>query len=202
MRFVVSFEGRQRFVNLVFGTPKDMPQLMRWRTSTVVLSDPYVRDVMEFRKLATKRWRYYLKGNEAVTSLHELRRAIRANPSAEVGFLLVAKAPWSISRSTLGCCFCRRTWCHHLIVDFLAVHPNVLTASRGRIRGVGTGIIYLLVGLADSLGIGTIWGEATRNSARFYERVLNLPKVTDHFFVEGETMDYCRQQSRSATQSR
>lgn len=194
MRFIVSFEGRRRFVNLAFGRPMDVRALMRWRTSITALSDPHVRDAMEFRKLATKRWRYYLKGNEAALSLVQLKQVIRANSAAEVGFLLMAKASWHPATPVLGCCFCRRSWCHHLIVDFLAVHPKVLAGTGGRVRGVGTGIIYSLAGLADGLGIGTIWGEATKNSAAFYERVLNLPHVTDHFFVQGETMEYCREQ--------
>jgi hypothetical protein len=196
MRFSVSFEGRRRSVDLVFGKPMDMPALMRWRTSTTQRKDPHVRDAMEFRKLATKRWRYYIKGNQAATSLGELQRAVLDNPSAEIGFLLMAKAPWHRTTTVLGCCFTRRSWCHHLIVDFLAVHPKVLAGRGGRIRGVGTGMIYSLVGLADQLGIGTIWGEATKNSAPFYERVLNLPKVADHFFVQGETMEHCREQYR------
>ena len=123
-----------------------------------------------------------------------LKRAIRTDPEAEVGFLLIAQAPWLGRATALACCFCRRSWCHHLIVDFLTVHPRVLVASGQRIRGLGTGIIYSLVGLADELGIGTLWGEATKNSAAFYEKVLNLPKVTDHFFVQGETFWYCRRE--------
>lgn len=198
MRFIVSFEAQRRSVDLVFGTPMDMRELLRWRTSAAERSDPHVRDAMEFRKLATKRWRYYLKGNEAATSVRELKQSIRANPSAEIGFLLMARAPWNKAAPVLGCCFCRRSWCHHLIVDFLAVHPKVLAGNSGRVRGVGTGIIYSLVGLADDLGIETIWGEATKNSAPFYEKVLNLPKVSDHFFVQGETMEYCREQYRRA----
>jgi len=198
MRFIVSSEGRRRFVNLVFGTPMDMRGLLRWRTSAATRSDPQVRDAMEFRKLATKRWRYYLKGNEAATSLAGLKQAVRANASAEVGFLLMAKASWQPAIPVLACCFCRRSWCHHLIVDFLAVHPKVLAGRHGPIRGVGTGMIYSLVGLADALGIATIWGEATKNSAAFYEKVLHLPKVMDHFFVQGETMQYCRQQYHRA----
>jgi hypothetical protein len=170
---------------------------MRWRVFGVSRGDPHVRDAMEFRKLATKRWRYYLKGHEAAISLVELKQAIRANPSAEVGFLLIGKASWHPA-PVLGCCFCRRSWCHHLIVDFLAVHPKVLAGAGERVRGVGTGIIYSLVELANQLGIGTIWGEATKNSAPFYERILNLPKVTDHFFVQGETMEHCRKQYRHA----
>lgn len=174
----------------------DMRGLLRWRTSAVSRSDPQVRNALEFRKLATKRWRYYLKGNEAATSLRQLKHTLRANPSAEVGFLLMAKASWQPAIPVLACCFCRRSWCHHLIVDFLAVHPKVLAGTPGRVRGVGTGMIYSLVGLADALGIGTIWGEATKNSAPFYEKVLNLPKVTDHFFVEGRTMEHSRQEFR------
>jgi hypothetical protein len=198
MRFIASFEGQRRFVNLVFGSPMDMRGLLRWRASAATRGDPQVRDAMEFRKLATKRWRYYLKGNEAATSLAGLKRAIRNNSSAEVGFLLMAKASWQPAIPVLACCFCRRSWCHHLIVDFLAVHPKVLAGTHGRIRGVGTGLIYSLIGLADALGIVTIWGEATKNSAAFYEKVLHLPKVTDHFFVQGETMEHCRQQYRRA----
>jgi hypothetical protein len=196
MRFIVSFEGERRLVDLVFGTPMDMRGLLRWRTGAAARNDPQVSDAMEFRKLATKRWRYYLKGNEAATNLRGLKQRIRADPTVEVGFLLMAKAPWLPAIPVLACCFCRRSWCHHLIVDFLAVHPRVLTRTSGHVRGVGTGMIYSLVNLADELRIPTIWGEATKNSAAFYEKVLNLPKITDHFFVQGKTMAHCRQQYR------
>jgi hypothetical protein len=198
MRFIVSFEGERRVVDLVFGTPMDMRGLLRWRAGAAMRSDPQMRDAMEFRKLATKRWRYYLKGNEAATSFRQLKQAIHANPGAEVGFLLMAKASWHRAIPVLACCLCRRSWCHHLIVDFLAVHPKVLAGAHGRVRGVGTGMIYSLVGLADALGIATIWGEATKGSAAFYEKVLNVPNVTDHFFVKGKTMEHCRRQYRLA----
>ena len=62
-------------------------------------------------------------------------------------------------------------------------------------------MIYSLVGLADELGIKTIWGEATKNSSPFYEKVLNLPEVTDHFFVHGATLEHCREQNRLAGNS-
>src|SRR4051812_3517954 len=197
MQFTVSVEGQRRKVDLVFGRPMDIRSLMRWRISEPSRGDPQVRDAMEFRKLATKRWRYYLKGNDAAISLRELTARIEKDALCEIGFLLLAKAQWHLAAPVLGCCFCRRSWSHHLIVDFLAVHPKVL-AGNAKVRGVGTGIIYSLVGLADKLGIETIWGEATKNSAPFYERVLNLSRVTDHFFVEGETMQHCREQFRRA----
>src|SRR5438067_1054575 len=106
MQFMVSFEGQRRFVNLVFGNPMDIRRLAQWRTSAAGREDPHVHDAMEFRKLATKRWRYYRQGNEAAMSLAELKQAIRTNPSTETGFLLVAKAPWYQATPVLGCCFC------------------------------------------------------------------------------------------------
>jgi len=45
---------------------------------------------MEFRKLATKRWKYFEQANEAAPSIEPLWEAIKAEPFAEIGFLLVA----------------------------------------------------------------------------------------------------------------
>jgi hypothetical protein len=94
MRFIVGFKTQRRKVHLDFGRPADIRGLMRWRTPASAPEEAPVRDAMEFRKLATKRWRYYRKGNEAATSLNDLSRRIQANSFAEVGFLLLAKAPW------------------------------------------------------------------------------------------------------------
>ena len=80
------------------------------------------------------------------------------------------------------------------MVDFVAVHPRVIGALRERIKGVGTGIFHGLIQIADQLGIDTIWGEATLNSAPFYEKVLGIEKVEDHFFIRGETLERCRRQ--------
>ncbi len=80
------------------------------------------------------------------------------------------------------------------MVDFVAVHPRIIGALRERVKGVGTGIFHGLVQVADHLGIDTIWGEATVNSAPFYEKVLGLDKVEDHFFIRGETLDHFRRQ--------
>ena len=91
MRFIVSFRGKRRPVTLSFGHPMDMYGLLRWRIAASERDDPQIRDAMEFRKLATKRWRDYLKGHDAATSVPQLKRAIRANPRAKIGFLLVTK---------------------------------------------------------------------------------------------------------------
>lgn len=51
----------------------------------------------------------------------------------------------------LALVYCRRTWCHHLVLDFLAVRPGVSFAGQP-IRGIGTGILASLAGNADAAG--------------------------------------------------
>jgi N-acetylglutamate synthase-like GNAT family acetyltransferase len=197
VQFTVSSRGEYRSVSLKFGSHLDVRRILRWRTAHS--DDGQVLDAMEFRKLATKRWKYYEQANEAALSIEQLREAIEKEPFAEVGFLLVAIASWGTANNVLGCCFCRRSWSHHLILDFLAVHPQVVADRES--RGVGTGIVYSLVELADELGIKLIWGEATRNSAPFYEKILNLKAVADQFQVGSEAMDFCRSQLKRLQQS-
>jgi hypothetical protein len=149
---------------------------------------------MEFSRLAAKRWRYYRRTGLAATSLASLRSSIRRDPQGEFGILLLSRPLWKAATPLLGFCFARRSWCHHLIVDFLGVHPTVLADAREKIHGIGTGMLYQIVHLADKLRIRCIWGEATLNSAGFYERALGIKPVSDHFFIEGEVMAHCRQE--------
>ena len=117
-----------------------------------------------------------------------MRAAIRRNKRAEIAFLLVASAEWAKRYKFLALAYCRRTWCHHLVLDFLAVRPG-LTFANQPIYGIGAGILFSLTKLADSLGIDTIWGEATASSAPFYEKVLQIRPVKDLFIVHRETME-------------
>jgi hypothetical protein len=87
----------------------------------------------------------------------------------------------------VGLAYCRRTWCHHLALDFLALHPQALNQTW-HMSGVGSGIIFGLVQLASALNIQRIWGEATANSAPFYEKLLAVSPVHDLFVIETREM--------------
>jgi hypothetical protein len=158
-------------------------------------------DAGEFAALAAKRWFYYTREGATVASLAELRTAIRRNQSAELAFLLVASAEWITRHRILALAYCRRTWCHHLVLDFLAVRPG-LTFANQPVFGVGAGILLSLTKIADSLGIETIWGEATASSAPFYEKVLRTRPVKDLFIIPRPTMrdiqKYYREKFKSA----
>jgi hypothetical protein len=77
------------------------------------------------------------------------------------------------------------------VVDLAAVHPSAIPIASGEVRGVGTGMFYSLVKIADELGIKTVWGEATENSAPFYQKLLGVPRVTDHFFITDQSFQHC-----------
>ena len=125
-------------------------------------------------------------------SIDELRAAVKRNDRAELAFLMVASAEWANRYKFLALAYCRRTWCHHLILDFLAVRPGVSFANQP-IRGLGTGMIFGLSTLADDLGMGRIWGEATASSAPFYEKVLRIRSVQDSFIIRQRKMRQVRE---------
>lgn len=170
----------QRAVSIEFGRPSDADKLRSWRTAKTPVSDA-MQDALEFGKLAGKRWRYYLRRNEAALSLAELVKGIGKDAQAEIGFLVVAKATWSPGPKMLGVAWCRRTWCNHIVLDFLAAHPATLGRGYG---GIGTALLYSVAEVAGKIGAPLVWGdEATALSASFYQRVLSSADILDHFFI-------------------
>jgi len=180
--FHVEAAGEFRPVELTFATESEVRRVRAWRKMTPAT------DAGEFAALAAKRWFYYTREGATASSLGKLRAAIRRNKRAEMAFLLVASAEWAKRYKFLALAYCRRTWCHHLVLDFLAVRPG-LTFANQPIYGIGAGILFSLTKLADSLGIDTIWGEATASSATFYEKVLQIRPAKDLFIIHRDTME-------------
>jgi hypothetical protein len=179
--FHVQAAGEYRPVGLTFATEADVRRLRAWRKMTPAA------DAGEFAALAAKRWFYYTREGATVVSLDDLRAAIKRNGRAEIAFLLVASAEWAMRYKFLALAYCRRTWCHHLVLDFLAVRPGASFANQP-VRGLGTGILASLMGLAGSLGMEIMWGEATASSAPFYEKVLKSKPIKDLFVIRRKAM--------------
>lgn len=179
--FHVEAGGEFRPVEITFANETEVRRVRGWRKL------PGATDAGEFATLAAKRWFYYSREGASVASLAELRAAIRRNDRAELAFLLVASAAWAKPDQFLALAFCRRTWCHHLGLDFLAVRPGLKFAGQP-ISGVGSGVLFSLTGLAEALGMEMIWGEATASSASFYEKVLQIRPMQDLFIIRREMM--------------
>jgi len=189
--FHVELRGQPCAAELGFANERELlgyhRSLRRWGRKA---STP-VREAIEFTHLAAKRWRYYSRAGEAVENLAELRRALHQDAICEVAFVLLARLRSPHRESSIGLAYCRRTWCHHLALDFLALHPRAL-GSDPRIIGTGSGIVYGLVQLASVLEIPRIWGEATVHSAGFYEELLGVQLIRDLFVIEAPEMSAIR----------
>lgn len=196
MRFQVLVEDRPRPVELTFGGARDLRAMGHWPVPVTVRGQSAVRDTIEFARLACKRHRHYLRSIPTAASIAEFQAIIAESAQAEVAFLLLVRAPWFERSPILGLAQCRRTYCHHLVLEFLSVHPAIVGKLTPQVAGVGLGLVCGLAELAGSLGLSLIWGEATAYSAPFYSHILGTPGIEDHFFIRGETLDHCRRQFR------
>jgi len=192
--FRVRVGGEVLPVGFVFATHDSVRKLSHWRSPKQLRSNPHVQDALEYSRLASKRWKSYRSIQRTASSLADIESAVQRDADAEIVFVMLALASWHQPSPVLGFCFCRRTWCHHIVLDFAAAHPNAIGRSGGNVQGVGTGMLYSLVQLADRIGVKTVWGEATKNSAGFYLKSLALRRITDHFFIRGRIRQHCLRQ--------
>ena len=87
-----------------------------------------------------------------------------------------------------GICALHRTWCNNLYLDFLAVHPRLYRRGQPQpddIKGIGTAALWYLALIAERIGAGAIWGEATEGSHGFYSAAFNQP-IQDLIFITKE----------------
>ena len=185
--FHIEVNGEPSLAKLRFATKTELLAYHRSLSAASNEASQTIKDAVEFTRLAAKRWRYYSEAGEAVESLAGLRQALAGNKRCEVAFILITTTTVRGREIPIGLAYCRRTWCHHLALDFLALHPRTLDEQE-QIAGVGSGIVYGLVKLAKTLRIRRIWGEATVHSAPFYERLLGLVPILDLFVIESREM--------------
>ena len=180
-------------VRLEFARMGDDVEMKKWKAPRRHSRPDLAADSIELARLAGKRWRYYLRRNEAATSMEELLKKTRANSKREIGFIIIAKAIGESVSSTLGVAWCRRTWCNHLVLDFLAVHP-ALNDPKGGYKGMGFAMFIGIAFVAEKLECSLLWGEATETSCTFYQKLLGGTPVLDHFFFGSEALAALRRE--------
>lgn len=186
LTFAVIHNDEPADVSLTFADNADVAAVTRWRVPSMLKGNPAMRaraaDACEFARLAAKRWRHYRDTNASATSVEMLRRMIEENSQGEYCFHIKIVADWF--SGSLGGAMIRRTWCHHLMVDFLFVHPTIC-GKLVDVKTVGFQLLQAICLMARSLGCKRVWGEATRDSAPFYARPLER-EIEDHFSIERE----------------
>jgi hypothetical protein len=184
LSFVVIRDNGPADATLSFADNSDVISNTRWRVPTLTDEDLRARavDSREFALLAAKRWRHYHETDSTALSLVELRQMIRLDPQGEFCFHLKVTADWF--PGSLGGAIIRRTWHHHLALDFLFVHPRIASKVMN-VKSVGLQLLQAICLIAHTLNCQRVWGETTADSAPFYRRYLKQP-VDDQFALDSE----------------
>jgi hypothetical protein len=179
--FAVIHDDQPADVTLDFANNADVVSSTRWRVPSLGDKDMQARafDAREFALLAAKRWRHYRDSDCVATSLADLRQMIANDPHGEFCFYLKVTADWF--PASLGGAMIRRTWHHHLALDFLFVHPRI-SSKLVNVKSVGLQLLQAVCLIANALGCQRVWGETTQDSAPFYRRYLKQP-VDDRFTI-------------------
>ena len=177
----------QQQVQIASGDRSDEIAMRAWRASGRHSRPDLAEDSLEYVKLAGKRWRYYLKRDESATSLDDLVSKIEARPKGEIGFMLVARPTWRNGPRSIGIAWCRRTWCNHIVLDFLAAHPQSNDPASGY-KGIGFSLMLALAKVAHHIQCPLVWGESTESSSTFYQKLLGGRPVSDCFSLDEATL--------------
>ena len=156
--FAVFHDDEPVDATLDFADNADVISTTRWRVPHLDDESMLTRaaDAREFALLAAKRWRHYRDTNSAALSHADLRRKIAADPHGEYCFHLKLTADWF--PVSLGGAMIRRTWHHHLALDFLFVHPRI-SSRLVNVKSVGLQILRAVCMIAQDLGCQRVWGE-------------------------------------------
>jgi len=194
LSFPVKYRASTRQVECVFANGADIQAVRSWTAPAYLRNKPRIRDALEFSQLAVNKWRYYKRKGCVASDMDEIHEYITDNPYNEVAICGVARAPWYKHGPILGVCFFRRTWCNNLIVDYLTTHP--LTKMAGISGGCGSALLYFIATVADGVGPKHFWGEATQNSAKFYECTLGLRHTTDLILASAHNLTQFKNQMK------
>jgi hypothetical protein len=179
---VATSDGNEKGAICAFGTFRDLKEIALWPRQVKGDTHSQTLDALEFAKLLSKRWRFYQGQGLTVAGIPALKRKISAQENIEIAFFCVARARWA-NPQILGIALARRTWCGHLILDFLATHPLRLMAGPQHISGIGKGLLYGMAEVAFAVRAKVLWGEATETSAPIYQHIFELKRVDDLLLV-------------------
>ena len=180
MTFPVTQAREARLVECRFARRDDVMSLSGWARSVRSDDALSVQDTAEYADIAAEKWRYSHKQGRLGDSTDTIEYLLTRNATSEVAALLVVEATWLPSAKPLGFCYFRRSWSHNLLVDFLGTHPEVVRAEHP-IRGVGVGLLFAVMWIGEKLQTGDLRGEATDQSAKFYQRQFRDYGIQDEF---------------------
>ncbi len=158
--------------------PEDIIELKAWKRFSKKANTPAQRQAVKMALGAMDAWGEAIEDGSAAESLSQVLDHLRENPHADVSLFFCARADPFEQGHVVGIFLLRRTWCHSIWADYIAIHPLVARNPTSGFRGVGTIAFLAICLIARHLNIKRILGEATAFSHEFYQLILKR-RVTD-----------------------
>lgn len=193
--FFVEVNGVPHKAVAEFATPGGLSFVERWRETLGANPEPIQWEAADLAKLARDR---YLAdsgvGQLYIGATADVKTYIEREPLCEIGGFILLKCTWFAESEVIGLCHFRRTWCNHIVVDYLAKHPLTLGSKRQdqhKVKGIGPALLSFLCQIAVEHSCPLLWGEATQISWEFYVKQFSLREVKDLFVVSTEAIAKC-----------
>ena len=155
-----------------------------WHAFLAGRSSTQQHDTVEFLESAIKKFELYERRGRFAATLSALKTQVANNPNVDALGVITATAPWFEGGALAGFCQFRRTWCNHIVFDYLGIHPRLLAGSPREMVGLGTALLYRIGLIASDFGARVVWGEATDISSGYYAQLFGLEEVLDLVVVE------------------
>jgi hypothetical protein len=125
-----------------------------------------------------------------VKSVREILAKLRENQRAELLGVFSVSAPWLLGGQTAAFCQFRRTWCNHVVFDFLSVHPRLLGPRPREVTGLGTALLARLSLLVAELKVPMVWAETTDLSVGYYAGLFDLQNLGDLLTLDAKGFEH------------
>ena len=182
MRVALRSEGKNRAASCTFLREPDPEILLSWKNALPIRSSDQQRDAVEFLESALSKWRLYAARKRTAVTEQQLARLIERDHAIDALSILSLRASWAGVGESLGICQFRRTWRHSIVVDYLAVHPLLLTPKKA-ISGAGTALLFSLATVANNLRVPRLWLETTDLSANYYSALFGTDRFSDLLII-------------------
>ncbi len=192
MNLPVKLNKKRQIARIAFAEGHDFSFLEKWKKQLGNDTHPFRVDSVAFASLAHSRYTSHSGTTPYVVGTGEFKTYINDNPRREVGCLVLLTCDWFPDSDVLGVCHFRRSWCNHIVLDYLCAHPFITAPTKNYenvVNGVGLALLFFVTEITKECKSKLIWGEATQNSFNFYKKVFKLRSVKDLIYVPKPKFD-------------
>lgn len=184
---LVKLNGEPRQATIVFAELRDLGFIDGWREKLGADNDTKRRDALDLAQLAIDSFVAHSRVEQLyVRSVDEIAAHIKDDAKSEIAGFVLLKCDWFPDSEVIGICHFRRSWCHSIILDYLAVHPFIANYPEGYqsdVRGVGSALLWFISDIARRYGCRRVWGEATHSSSTYYTKMFVLDSPVEDLIL-------------------